>query len=633
MHDRSLYPLVEREDRSACGTGFIVEASGRPSRRVVTSALDALGRLVHRGATAADDETGDGAGLLTDLPGAFFREILEREIGASPGESEVPAVAMAFVPVGEEPDLERVTERAAARYGMRYLGRRAVPVRPEALGDVARSCMPSVVQLFVACPTAGPRPVESELYLLRRAIERELGEASTTCICSLSSKTIVYKGLLTPRQLEGFYPDLTDERWLARVALFHHRFATNTLPSWSLAQPFRLLAHNGEINTIRGNRLWMRAREREMHSPFWGEDLATLLPITGDAVSDSASFDHVLEFLHRSGRDLCHSLMLMVPDPYHGSPRVPPALRDFFVYHENVMEPWDGPAALVFTDGEVVGAKLDRNALRPLRYTETRDGLVIMASEAGVVDVEEDNLVHNRHMGPGEIYAVRLDGGGVRTDGEIKAQVACGAPYGELVRHFAELERGGAELEFGEFALPPNGFDRRLRIAFGWHKEEIAKLLLPMSQSGREPIGSMGDDTPPAVQTGVCPGDESAHRSDPRGVGDRALQVSGHGGQPVVRPAEPEQCDPHRGSGAVAARGTVAAAISRLVPACQRVVPRVTRRLVRRSARRDLPQRRRGGGAGVPDHLPEPRAAGRDGGPDPDGARRVRSASPPDRAA
>jgi glutamate synthase domain-containing protein 1 len=269
MHDRSLYPLVEREDRSACGTGFIVEASGRPSRRVVTSALDALGRLVHRGATAADDETGDGAGLLTDLPGAFFREILEREIGASPGESEVPAVAMAFVPVGEEPDLERVTERAAARYGMRYLGRRAVPVRPEA---------------------AGPRPVESELYLLRRAIERELGEASTTCICSLSSKTIVYKGLLTPRQLEGFYPDLTDERWLARVALFHHRFATNTLPSWSLAQPFRLLAHNGEINTIRGNRLWMRAREREMHSPFWGEDLATLLPITGDAVSDSASF-------------------------------------------------------------------------------------------------------------------------------------------------------------------------------------------------------------------------------------------------------------------------------------------------------------------------------------------------------
>jgi glutamate synthase domain-containing protein 2/glutamate synthase domain-containing protein 3 len=191
--------------------------------------------------------------------------------------------------------------------------------------------------------------------------------------------------------------------------------------------------------------------------------------------------------------------MLMVPDPYHGSPRVPPALRDFFVYHENVMEPWDGPAALVFTDGEVVGAKLDRNALRPLRYTETRDGLVIMASEAGVVDVEEDNLVHNRHMGPGEIYAVRLDGGGVRTDGEIKAQVACGAPYGELVRHFAELERGGAELEFGEFALPPNGFDRRMRIAFGWHKEEISKLLLPMSQSGREPVGSMGDDTPPAV--------------------------------------------------------------------------------------------------------------------------------------
>ncbi len=500
MHDdRSRFPLVDETGHSACGTGFVAESSGRPSRRVVISAIGALHRLVHRGAKAADDQTGDGAGLMTDLPRDLFRDMLERDVKASLFDGDVLAVAMAFTPAGGESTLERVIAEAAERRGMRYLGRRAVPVCPEALGEVARSCMPAVRQYFLACPAGGARPVESELYLLRRAIEREFESESGTYLCSLSSKTIVYKGLLTPRQLERFYPDLQDERWVARVAVFHHRFATNTLPSWALAQPFRLVAHNGEINTIRGNRLWMRAREREMRAPFWGEDLATLLPITSHAVSDSASFDHVLEFLARSGRELCHSLMLMVPDPYDGIPDVPVELRDFFVYHENLMEPWDGPAALVFTDGEVVGAKLDRNALRPLRYTLTADGLVIMASEAGVVDVEEENLVHNRHMGPGEIFAVRLNGSGVLGDAEIKTMVARAAPYGDLVRHFAELERGGPDVEFGDFALPPDGFDRRLRVAFGWHQEEVTKLLVPMSQSGREPMGSMGDDTPPAV--------------------------------------------------------------------------------------------------------------------------------------
>jgi glutamate synthase (NADPH/NADH) large chain/glutamate synthase (ferredoxin) len=499
MRDRSMFPLLETTDRSACGTGFIAESSGRPSRRVMVSALGALRRLVHRGAKAADDETGDGAGLMTDVPHAFFRDILARDVGASLQDGEHLAVAMAFAGSGEERVLEWMIERAAAERGMRYLGYRPVPVRPDVLGEFARGGMPSVVQFFLACREGGARPLESELYLLRRSVERDLVGDGATSICSLSSKTIVYKGLLTPRQLEQFYPDLSDDRWVARVAVFHHRFATNTLPSWALAQPFRLVAHNGEINTIRGNRLWMRAREREMHSSFWGDDLAALLPITGDGVSDSASFDHVLEFLHRSGRDLFHSLMLMVPDPYHGSTDVSSALRDFFVYHENVMEPWDGPAALVFTDGDVVGAKLDRNALRPLRYTETHDGLVIMASEAGVVDVEEENLVHNRHMGPGEIFAVRLDGSGILGEEEIKATVAAAEPYSRLIRHVAELERGGSESEFGGFVLPADGFDRRLRIALGWHREELAKFLVPMSRSGREPMGSMGDDTPPAV--------------------------------------------------------------------------------------------------------------------------------------
>jgi glutamate synthase domain-containing protein 2/glutamate synthase domain-containing protein 1/glutamate synthase domain-containing protein 3 len=493
------FPLVDTVDRSACGIGFIAESSGTASRRVVTLALTALRRLGHRGAKGADDETGDGSGLMTDIPRELFLELVGRETKAPPKGDEELGVAMAFTTETGATALESAMERSAAKLGMRFLGRREVPVRTDVLGEMARDSMPLVVQLFVACPKSDPRPVEARLYLLRRRIESELASDGDTFICSLSSRTIVYKGLLTPRQLERFYLDLGDERYRARVALFHERFATNTLPSWHLAQPFRLLAHNGEINTIRGNRLWMQAREREMRSEFWGDDLGALLPITSDATSDSLSLDNVLEFLTRSGRSLHHNLMMMIPDPYRGAPGMPSQLRDFFIYHENLMEPWDGPAALVFTDGEIVGAKLDRNALRPLRYTRTRDGLVVMASEAGVVDVDEDNLVHNRHMTSGEILSLRLDGSGARSSSEIKNEVASSAPYSDMVRDFVSLRRREPREEFGDFALPPTGFDRRLRVAFGWHREEVTRFLLPMTRSGREPLGSMGDDTPPAI--------------------------------------------------------------------------------------------------------------------------------------
>jgi glutamate synthase (NADPH/NADH) large chain/glutamate synthase (ferredoxin) len=498
-----MFPLVADMGRSECGTGFIAESRGVASRRVVSLALSALDRLLHRGAKAADDETGDGAGLMTDIPAELFRSILTDEIGGSLEADEALAVAMAFTSAVDSVRLEVALQSAAERLGMRYLGRREVPVRPGSLGQLARSSMPLVLQLLIACPKGSvgstPRPVESRLYLLRKLVERELLDRPATFICSLSSKTIVYKGLLTPRQLESFYPDLTDPRYTARVAVFHERFATNTSPSWALAQPFRLLAHNGEINTIKGNRLWMRARQREMRSGFWGEDLAALRPITADGGSDSLSLDNALEFLNRSGRDLFHSLMLMIPDPYHEALDISPALRDFFVYHENLMQPWDGPAALVFTDGDVVGAKLDRNGLRPLRYTLTRDGLVVMASEAGVVDVDEDELVLNHHMASGEIFAVRLDGGGVLTNSEIKREVARAAPYSKLVHSFAEIWRGAPETEFGDFALPAEGFDRRLRLALGWSQEDLKRFVYPMARSGREPLGSMGDDTPPAV--------------------------------------------------------------------------------------------------------------------------------------
>ncbi len=502
MSARSQFPLVDGTDHSACGTGFVAESSGDSSRRVVTLALRALGRLVHRGARASDDESGDGAGLMTDLPRELLLSTLEVQPGRTLSDNETLGAAMVFTTAEGLGEIETAFSSEARRLGLRPLGRREVPVRPEVLGSVARASMPRIVQLLVACPDAGPRPVETRLFLLRKRVERRLAHRRDTFVCSLSSKTVVYKGLLTPRQLEAFYPDLADDRYRSRFAVFHERFATNTTPSWSLAQPFRLVAHNGEINTIRGNRLWMRARQREMASPVWGGDLETLLPITDSEVSDSLSLDHVLEFLHRSGRDLFHSLMMMIPDPYEGAPDVSPELRDFFVYHENLMEAWDGPAAVIFTDGEVVGAKLDRNGLRPLRTALTRDGLVVVASEAGVVDVAEEDLVLHHHMRSGEIFAVRLDGGGVLGDEEIKRCVAAAAPYGELVGSFAEIRRESAAGEFGDFALPAGGFDRRLRLAFGWSGEDLSRYVLPMAGSGREPVGSMGDDTPPAVLSG-----------------------------------------------------------------------------------------------------------------------------------
>jgi glutamate synthase (NADPH/NADH) large chain/glutamate synthase (ferredoxin) len=498
MTCHSQFPLVDWQGRASCGTGFIAESSGAASRRVVTLALTALRRLVHRGARGADDETGDGTGLMTDLPADLFLS-LAAEAGGALRHDEDLAVAMVFTSDDDRAELVRTMERQSALVGMRYLGQRDVPVRTDVLGQLAKSCLPVIVQLFIACPRANARPVESRLYLLRRRIEQELVERTDTYICSLSSKTIVYKGLVTPRQLERFYLDLADDRYTARVAVFHERFATNTLPSWALAQPFRLLGHNGEFNTIRGNRLWMQARERELRSSFWGDDLEDLLPVTSDARSDSASIDDVLEFLRHSQIDLARSLMMMIPDPYLGAIDVSPELRDFFIFHENLMEPWDGPAALVFTDGDVVGAKLDRNALRPLRYTRTRDGLVVMASEAGVVDVDDDNLVFNRHLSSGEIFTLALDGSGASTSEEIKQRVAGAASYSDFVRAYAELDRGSPDEEFGDFALPPEGFDQRLRVAFGWNQEDVSRFLLPMTKSGREPVGSMGDDTPPAV--------------------------------------------------------------------------------------------------------------------------------------
>lgn len=368
------------------------------------------------------------------------------------------------------------------------------------MGETARKTCPGIVQFFMTLPASAKRNPESHLYLLRRAIENKIKAWDTdSFICSLSSKTIVYKGLMTANQIDQFYPDLTDPDYIARVALFHERFSTNTNPSWNMAQPFRMIAHNGEINTIKGNRLWSQSREKELRSSYWNSHLDMLKPIVSNSGSDSFSLDNAFEFLSRSDRSMFHSIMMLISEPYNDR-NFPPALRDIYIYHENYMEPWDGPAAVVFTDGDFVGAKLDRNGLRPLRYSITRDGLVIMASEAGVVDIADENLVVHHHMTSGEIFGLALDGGGIIDDRTIKTRVASGGPYSELIRkNFMTLERGDIGAEFGDFALPTGGFDKRLRRAFGWSPEDLSHILVPMANTGQEPIGSMGNDTPPAV--------------------------------------------------------------------------------------------------------------------------------------
>lgn len=464
-------------------------------------AVSALKRLAHRGAKGADKKTGDGAGILTDIPKGFFEKIVKKHLNYSLGEREVLAIAMVFTRPAEKGALEKSFRLLSERYGMTYIGERNVPTNPEALGETAKSSLPEILQFFLACPRAGKRPVEARLYLLRKAIEKEISRRKgESFICSLSSRTIVYKGLMTSAQIDHFYLDLIEPDYVTKVALFHERFSTNTVSNWSMAQPFRFLGHNGEINTIKGNRLWMQAREGEMRSHDWGDDLETLKPIVEDGGSDSYSLDNTLEFLYHGGRSLFHSLMMLIPEPYFNNPTMSQALKDFYIYHENLMEPWDGPAALVFTDGEFVGAKLDRNGLRPLRYTITKDGLMIMASEAGVVDVEDKNVVLHHHTSSGEIFALALDGSGILENDEIKRQVSEAAPYTELLKdNFRVIRRMKDKGEFGEFALTEGGFDTRLRVALGWNKEDLTRFLIPMAESGREPLGSMGDDTPPAV--------------------------------------------------------------------------------------------------------------------------------------
>ncbi len=479
-------------EHDACGVAFVATMTGIPTNDIVVKAITALVNLDHRGASGAEPNSGDGAGLLIQVPDAFLRATAGFALPAAGGY----AVGMAFLPddaSGERHSMAAV-ERIADEEGLTVLGWREVPHRREIVGQQAAAAMPRFRQLFVAprTPAADPMAFERVAFCLRKRAERE----ADVYFPSLSSRTLVYKGMLTTSQLAQFFPDLSDPRMASALALVHSRFSTNTFPSWTLAHPYRLIAHNGEINTVRGNRNWMRAREAQLNSDLLPGDLRRILPICTQGASDSASFDEVLELLHLGGRSLPHAVLMMIPEAWENHDEMDPARRAFYQYHASLMEPWDGPANVSFTDGRLIGAVLDRNGLRPGRFWVTEDGLVVLGSEAGVLDIDPATIVRKGRLQPGRMFLVDTVGGRIVEDDEIKAELAAAHPYAEWLRTgVVHLE----ELPEREHVWHTAKSVARRQQTFGYTEEELRVLLTPMARTGGEALGSMGTDTPIAV--------------------------------------------------------------------------------------------------------------------------------------
>ncbi|MGV0849340.1 glutamate synthase large subunit [Mycolicibacterium phlei] len=494
-------------EHDACGVAMVADMHGRRSRDIVDKAITALVNLEHRGAQGAEPNTGDGAGILIQVPDEFLRAVLTEQ--GAPFDLPEPgsyATGIAFLPQSSKDAATacEAVEKIAEAEGLEVLGWREVPIDDSAIGALARDAMPTFRQLFLA--GASGMDLERRAYVVRKRAEHELGTKGpgqdgpgreTVYFPSLSGQTFVYKGMLTTPQLKAFYLDLQDERLKSALGIVHSRFSTNTFPSWPLAHPFRRIAHNGEINTVTGNENWMRAREALIKTDlFGGADLDKITPICTPGASDTARFDEVLELLHLGGRSLPHAVLMMIPEAWERNENMDPARRAFYRYHASLMEPWDGPASMTFTDGTVIGAVLDRNGLRPSRIWVTKDGLVVMASEAGVLDLDPSTVVKRMRLQPGRMFLVDTSKGRIVEDEEIKAELAAEHPYQEW------LEQGLFDLD----DLPPGDYVRmphhrvvlRQQI-FGYTSEELNLLVAPMARTGAEPIGSMGTDTPIAV--------------------------------------------------------------------------------------------------------------------------------------
>jgi glutamate synthase domain-containing protein 2/glutamate synthase domain-containing protein 1/glutamate synthase domain-containing protein 3 len=491
-----------RYEHDACGVGMVARLDNRPTHEVIARAITALENLEHRGASGADPRTGDGAGILMQMPDELLRATVDFEL--PPAGSY--GVLMCFLPRQDEPRarLEQLLERTVGELGQQLLGWREVPVNDEETGEVAAACRPVIRQLFVGAGAAQQHDqdaFERKLYVIRRVCELHAEDAGLY-VASSSSRTINYKGMLISYQLAAFYADLRDERAKSALALVHSRFSTNTFPSWELAHPYRVICHNGEINTVMGNVNWMRARESQLHSELFGEDLARILPVVSAGNSDSATFDNVLELLMLAGRSLPHAAMMMIPEAYRDREDLPEDLKGFYAFHSCLMEPWDGPASVAFTDGRVVGATLDRNGLRPGRWVETTDGHVVLGSESGLLDIPPEQVRRLGRLQPGKLFLVDLERGRIVEDEEVKREVAGRQPYGEWYTRNA--------VAFA--SLPPSSevtiSDQPLHLrqrAFGYTQEDLRVLLTPMAVEAAEPIGSMGNDLALAVLSDQAP--------------------------------------------------------------------------------------------------------------------------------
>ncbi|HOT46438.1 MAG TPA: glutamate synthase large subunit [Spirochaetota bacterium] len=496
---QGLYSSAYEHD--SCGIGFVANIKGKASHDIIERGLEVLERMEHRGAESADNKTGDGAGLLIQIPDALYR----KELPSLP-EQGLYGTGIVFLPRdrGEAEQCVGELERIIGEEGMKTVGWREVAVDNSVLGNISRASEPAMKQLFVAGGNVRERAeLERRLYIIRKSAENAIRNSSLRqrglfYIPSLSSRTIVYKGMLMPTQVRHYYRDLSDPLMESAVALVHSRFSTNTFPSWDLAQPFRMLAHNGEINTVKGNRFWMSARESTFASPVFGDEIKKLLPVIEPGKSDSASFDNALEMLYFNGRSLPHALMMLIPESWNEKNPIPEELKYFYEYHSTFMEPWDGPASMVFCDGRFVGGTLDRNGLRPSRYVITRDDLIVMGSEVGVQTFPPESIVYKGRLMPGKLLLVDMEQGRIIPDEEIKRSIYTRKPYQLWVQlnrvNLEDLDvKGDVPVAMEEDAL------HEMHLLHGYSREDIEDIITTMAETGQEPTGSMGTDTPLAV--------------------------------------------------------------------------------------------------------------------------------------
>src|SRR5450755_2325533 len=478
-----------RMEHDACGIGFVANIKGQKSHDIIVKGIQVLINLTHRGACGCDPETGDGAGVLIQIPHKFFiRECAKLGFTLPPAGEY--GVGMTFLPVEPHARLlaEGIVERIVREEGLRVLGWRDTPIEGGAIGRVARNSQPYIQQIFIARGKGMTEDqLERKLYLVRKRAEAEIAksdipEKSFFYVPSLSARTIIYKGLLLAPQIAKFYPELKDPEVVSALCLVHQRFSTNTFPTWQLAHPYRYIAHNGEINTVRGNVNWMHARQSILASPLFGDDIKKLFPIIQPGGSDSAAFDNALELLYLSGRSMPHAMAMLIPEAWASNPYMNPQKRAFYEYHASLMEPWDGPAAIAFTDGRSIGATLDRNGLRPARYLVTKDDLIIMASEAGVLPVKPEDVKLKGRLQPGKMLLVDTQEGRIISDKEIKARLYGRNPY--------QLWLKDHQLTLEQLPEPPReyGTDHatmlRRQRAFGYTEEDLKMLLGPMAEKG-----------------------------------------------------------------------------------------------------------------------------------------------------